>query len=75
MSPTLASAIDVAESLAWFPIANGTGSTSWYAARRETATELAARLRGVRIPVGASAELRLLVRAMRRAAAASYSNR
>lgn len=74
MTPTFAAAVDVAETLAWYPIANGTGSSDWYRERQEAAIELATRLDRVRVR-GASEEDRLLLVAMRRAARASYCNR
>lgn len=75
MSPALAAAIDVAESLAWYPIANGTTRSSWYFPRKDAARELVERLGLVRLSANAGDELRLLVGAMRRAARCTYCNR
>jgi hypothetical protein len=76
VSPDLAVAIDVARELAWYPVCNSTCKrSSWYARRREAHVELGDRLARIRIPATASPQLRTLVTAMRRVAAASFSNR
>lgn len=67
-------AIAAAEDLAWRPSANLPGSVAYHE-RREAHARLVEILSGVRVPRGSSPELRYLVAAMRRAAAASYSNR
>lgn len=74
MTPTLRAAIDAAEDLAWRPTANLPGSLR-YTERKESADRLVDLMRTVRVPAGATEELRFLVAAMRRASRASYSNR
>jgi hypothetical protein len=71
---TLAAAIDAARDLAWRPMANVSGIR--LQERHEAHERLVDALTGVRrLPPGATPELRYLVRSMRRAARASYSNR
>lgn len=67
-------AIAAAEDLAWRPTANLPGSVAYHD-RREAHARLVEILAGLRSPRGASPELRYLVAAMRRVAAASFSNR
>jgi hypothetical protein len=74
MTPSLAAAIDAATDLAWRPTSNLPGSLA-YRERKESAERLCELLRAVRIPAGASPELRFLVAAMRRAGRCSFSNR
>lgn len=76
MSPQLAAALDVARELAWYPVCNATGRSSWYRQRQEAHAELQRRLALVgRLSVNASPQLHATVVAMRRVAAASFSNR
>lgn len=75
MSPAVRAAIDAAEDLAWRPTYNLPGSLRYHD-RQEAAQrlrDLLARVR--RLASDASHELRLLIAAMRRAAAATYANR
>jgi hypothetical protein len=66
--------IDAARELAWLPHANlPRGRVYWE--RKEKHERLVEALRNVRLPAGASIELVLLLEAIRRVAAASYSNR
>lgn len=75
MKPTLRAAIDAAEDLAWRPMANLPGSVRYHE-RIESAERLRDRLAAVTgLSANASPELVCLVAAMRRAAAATYSNR
>lgn len=75
MSPALRAAIDAAEDLAWRPTANLPRGAR-YNERTASHERLVAQLGAVRaLSANATPELRYLVAAMRRAAAASYSNR
>lgn len=75
MSPQLATAIDAARELAWFPVGN-TGRRHVYEQRREAHQDLVDALgRCRRLSANASPQLAALVEAMHRAAAATYSNR
>lgn len=67
--------MDVANELAWYPVANATGKSSWYRRRQDGHAELQRRLTSVSVPVNASPQLVALIIAMRRVAAASFSNR
>lgn len=75
MSPALCAAIEAAEDLAWRPMSNlprGIRYNERLASHQRLVLALGA---APRLSANASDELRYLVRAMRRAAAASYSNR
>jgi hypothetical protein len=75
VSPTLRATIDAAEDLAWRPTSNLPGSLRYHE-RREAHERLCERVALVRgLPRNAAPELRFLLAAIRRAAAASYSNR
>lgn len=74
MSPALADAIAAAEALAWLPTANL--SQPVYEIRHDAAAALVAAIAGVgSLSINAGDELRYLVAAMRRAAAAIYQLR
>jgi hypothetical protein len=79
VSPELSAAIDAAERLAWMPTANiggrGGRGAIVYAERREAHADLVSRLSLLPARSSGSAELRALVRSMRRVAACSFSNR
>jgi hypothetical protein len=75
VSPALREAIVVAGEIAWQPFAN-LAAGARYDERRETHARLVATLeRTTGLSANASPELRLLVEAMWRVAAASFSNR
>lgn len=75
MSPELAAVIDAARDLAWRPHGNCKGGIAYYD-RREAHDRLVSTLADVGYLSSASPpELRLLVEAMRRVAACTFSNR
>lgn len=75
MSPRLAAAIEAARELAWLPTANLPGCLL-YSERKESHARLVDRVAVMgALSANASPELRYLVDAMRRVAAASFSNR
>jgi hypothetical protein len=75
VSPALCAAIDAAEDLAWRPMSNLPRGVR-YNERLASHQRLVEALGAVRgLSANASDELRYLVTAIRRAAAASYSNR
>lgn len=74
MRTSLRVAIIAAEDLAWRPTANLPGSVAYHE-RKESHARLVDAVAGVRISAADSAELRYLVAAMRRVAAASFANR
>lgn len=77
MSPALAASIDAARDLAWRPTSNLGGRTAHlYRQRYETHQALVHALVGVTaLSANVSPELRFLLTAIRRVAAASFANR
>jgi hypothetical protein len=75
LSPDTAAAIDIARELAWLPVCNATDRSSWYHRRKELHEELGIRIAKVRLSANASPQLRALITAIKRVAAASFSNR
>lgn len=77
MSPALAAAIDAARDLAWRPTSNLGGRTAHlYRERYEAHERVLAELTYVRdLSAHAEPELRYLLAAIRRVAAASFANR